>query len=199
MAYRDSGVGTLVIDRRLGKVGRVKRASGTNDPVVFDRINTLLTSLVRQRRWGDLATVANGDLRPVDLLVKHECGDAAIPWAVPKTKRLYIIRAKVTGRLKIGVSVAPHARLKTLSIGSEPCELVLVVRAGGGALERELQQRFRHLRVHREWFEPGPDLLAWIAERKSQKRCSYATAHQTLPHPGRVSRGTIPHSHSKSI
>jgi hypothetical protein len=67
MVYRDGGQGTFVLDLRLGKLGRLKRASGTSDLVIFRDVRTTLVRLRRERRWDLLALVVNRLVTPLGL------------------------------------------------------------------------------------------------------------------------------------
>jgi hypothetical protein len=81
-----------------------------------------------------------------------------IPSARPEY--VYLIAAEALGHVKIGVSVSPAARLKSLAT-SHSTELRLLRssrQANAYALERELHQRFQHLRVAREWFRDDPTI-----------------------------------------
>jgi hypothetical protein len=69
-----------------------------------------------------------------------------------------------TGCIKIGTSDQLHPRLASIEqqIG---CKIqVLGTMKGRHSVEKALHRRFRHLRCKLEWFNPGPDLLAFIAE-----------------------------------
>jgi hypothetical protein len=59
--------------------------------------------------------------------------------------------------IKIGFSKDPKRRAGEIS-GAE----LLAKEPGGAGREGELHLRFQHLRVGGEWFEPGPDLIAYI-------------------------------------
>lgn len=65
--YREAGRGTFVLDMRLGKLGRCKRASGTDDLDVFRDVLTTLRRLRKERRWELLTLVVTGRVKPIDL------------------------------------------------------------------------------------------------------------------------------------
>lgn len=70
--------------------------------------------------------------------------------------------AQVNDRVKIGWSKKVSARLAQLQTGSaHPIQLLGTV-PGGRALERRLHDRFAPLRISGEWFQAGPDLLAYV-------------------------------------
>jgi len=71
---------------------------------------------------------------------------------------------KRKGPIKIGCSEVPPDRLEALSAWSPwPLELMGAV---PGALQDEqfLHNCFANLHTHREWFRPGPELIACIAK-----------------------------------
>lgn len=75
---------------------------------------------------------------------------------------LYMIRGG-DGPIKIGISVEPEKRLKALQTGYPyPLQIVCVVEGGGAELETAYHARFAAHRLHGEWFEPHPDILAEI-------------------------------------
>lgn len=50
-----------------------------------------------------------------------------------------------------------------------PVELALLAtETGGFEVEQELHQRFRSLRMHGEWFQPGAELVAHIDSLRSR-------------------------------
>jgi len=83
---------------------------------------------------------------------------------------VYFIKAG--RRIKIGRSLNPEARLKSIRGGNSqmPRNLdpssakLLATEPGGPARERELHQHFAHLRVAGEWFNNGPELKIYISE-----------------------------------
>lgn len=74
------------------------------------------------------------------------------------------------GRVKIGFSEKPNLRLNKIAADAPfPCSLLGVI-AGDQKTEADIQERWRHLRCHREWFAAGREFLAWISENTSQYR-----------------------------
>lgn len=65
--HLDDGKGTFILDVRLGKLGRMKRASGTTDPRLFTDVKTMIRMLRKSRRWEVLALLANGHVAPLEL------------------------------------------------------------------------------------------------------------------------------------
>lgn len=74
---------------------------------------------------------------------------------------LYVIGCN--GRVKIGKSVDPEARLCSLQTSTaDPLELLVVV-PEYVVSETDAHQRWKSLRVAGEWFTRSPELDAWIA------------------------------------
>ncbi len=74
---------------------------------------------------------------------------------------VYFIQAS-TGQIKIGRALSAQRRLGILQIGSPIPLKLMAVTKGTFRLERQLHERFNHLRIHGEWFSPGPELLELI-------------------------------------
>jgi hypothetical protein len=84
---------------------------------------------------------------------------------------VYFIQAEQGGLIKIGVAGNPRDRLRTLQHTSPVrLRILAVIRAVGQAHETELHQQFAAIRSHGEWFEPTPELLAYIAEHAEVPR-----------------------------
>jgi hypothetical protein len=84
-----------------------------------------------------------------------------------KTGRVYFVRCVATGRVKIGYSTDVTDRFRQLQTGS-PSELELLAAVRTVRVEeKRLHRQFSHLRIRGEWFEPGDDLMALIAEHAS--------------------------------
>lgn len=83
-----------------------------------------------------------------------------------KPQLVYFIGAE-SGPIKIGIAVQPGERLKTLQTSHHERLNLLAVCEGGQTLEREYHKRFAAHRLHGEWFERHPDILAEI-ERLSR-------------------------------
>ena len=78
---------------------------------------------------------------------------------------VYFARNTESGRVKIGSSWVPASRVRSLSRTEHaPVELLAVIRDAGPIVEREMHERFEHLRWRGEWYEPMPELLGYIAE-----------------------------------
>ncbi|HEY8593294.1 MAG TPA: GIY-YIG nuclease family protein [Sphingomicrobium sp.] len=75
--------------------------------------------------------------------------------------RVYFVGAP-GGEIKIGYSVDLRRRRNELQVGSSKKVQVLASVPGGREEEAAMHLRFRHLHLRGDWFEPGPDLLAYI-------------------------------------
>lgn len=84
---------------------------------------------------------------------------------VRKEKRVghvYFIQMGEDGPIKIGYSLDPEKRLATLQTSSpEPLSLLVTIK-GGKTLEKSLHDRFAAHHKRGEWYEPVPNLLAYI-------------------------------------
>ena len=88
-------------------------------------------------------------------------GGSAPDYQAPVRSSVYFIGCSAA--IKIGVTVKLEARLATLRSHSPlPLSLMASIE-GGSTVEREYHRRFAAHRLHGEWFEPHPDILAEIA------------------------------------
>lgn len=69
MVHQDGGQGTLILDIRLGKLGRYKRASGTTDPALFADVRRSLRLLrdAHPPRYDVLALLVSGEFSPLEI------------------------------------------------------------------------------------------------------------------------------------
>lgn len=94
-------------------------------------------------------------------------GTTTLDKAHRMTKCVYFIRGLETGLIKIGrTDFGPFYRARTLQAESiEPLHLIgAIPDEKNHALERRLHRRFKAGRRLSEWFDPTPELLAYIAE-----------------------------------
>lgn len=81
----------------------------------------------------------------------------------PNTSWVYFIRWG--DRIKIGTSVDPKARARSLSLTEDA---ILLVIPGNRTTERELHRTFCHVRIDAtEWFHATPDLLLSIEDLRT--------------------------------
>ena len=80
---------------------------------------------------------------------------------------VYFLQGKVTKLIKIGLSSNPRKRIKSLQL-SEEVEFLGVIK-GDKRLEDELHYRFADYRKIGEWFEPAPELVAFISKHSSHR------------------------------
>jgi hypothetical protein len=71
------------------------------------------------------------------------------------------------GPIKIGYSVSPTDRLKCIQAHSPIVVRILATTMGGQELEAAYHYRFARSRLHGEWFERAPSILAEIARLNS--------------------------------
>lgn len=77
-------------------------------------------------------------------------------------KQVYFIQNTDTGSIKIGNSVDPGARLKSLQCGSDGQFVLLGSISGGRKEEAEIHTRFASYRMSGEWFNPSKELMEYI-------------------------------------
>jgi hypothetical protein len=75
MVHRDKRGGTWILDVRLGKLGRYKAASGTDDVALYRDLVAMLRQLRRARQWDVLALVVQRHMRPLDLYDAYARGE----------------------------------------------------------------------------------------------------------------------------
>lgn len=79
-------------------------------------------------------------------------------------KHVYFIqRRDREGPIKIGCSEAPQSRLRVFADWSPYVLDIIAYAPGGFDEENALHRHFERFRIHGEWFEPNPELLAIIA------------------------------------
>jgi hypothetical protein len=81
---------------------------------------------------------------------------------MPTTGSVYFIQGVDGGPIKIGKANFPERRLYDLQASSPVRLRILATVAGGMRREYELHRQFKASRLHGEWFEPTPELLAEI-------------------------------------
>lgn len=98
---------------------------------------------------------------------------------VASPKVIYFVQAGEGGPIKIGITEEDcvDRRLTQLQ-GANPVQLRLLATQFGGILnEKQLHARFAAHRIHGEWFEPTPELLALIEGIEA----AFAVARSPLP------------------
>jgi hypothetical protein len=93
----------------------------------------------------------------------------------------FVRRADGEGPVKIGCSSHPEVRLTQLMCWAPYPLAIAATLPGNEELEYRFHARFRHLRSHREWFHPAPELDAVIAAIQAG---TFDIA--TLPRPARL-------------
>ncbi|WP_374655237.1 GIY-YIG nuclease family protein [Phenylobacterium sp.] len=77
---------------------------------------------------------------------------------------VYFVQARTLRLVKIGFAADAGDRLRTLRVGSpdELCLLGWIYSDDARRLEADIHVRFAAHRSHGEWFQPAPELLAFI-------------------------------------
>lgn len=96
--------------------------------------------------------------------------DARSESGVELTGKIYFARAG--DRIKIGFSKNPWARVDALRTGSPVPVILLGYIEADFSYERELHDRFAHLRDNLEWFRAEPELLEYIDKTATKSRAT---------------------------
>lgn len=125
-----------------------------------------------RRCWDTLGITPDGKVRIWDSHeARAEKQTPAEPKPPPEVVRLlprqpsswvYFAQAESGGPIKIGMSRNPTARVRELSVASASGLRLLAQHEGGRRDELRLHQQFSAARLHGEWFQPVPELLAYI-------------------------------------
>lgn len=78
---------------------------------------------------------------------------------------VYLLQADKGGPIKIGFTKNPIRRFASIQVHNHVSLALLAVLDGDRSLEKSLHAKFAGLRLRGEWFEPGLDLLAFIAKQ----------------------------------
>jgi hypothetical protein len=85
--------------------------------------------------------------------------------------------------IKIGKSLNPRGRMAELQVGSG-CELKLLLAVPYDRLpEASAHRKFKHLRLHGEWFRPEQDLLDFITALRVETQKPIRPARPQRPPP----------------
>ncbi len=95
--HRDAGQGTFLIDRRCGKLGRLKLASGTIDHGEFAALNAMVTRLKRERRWDVLSLLQQRLVSPLELYDTIHRGETHL---LPTAEELRSLPRSIEGWLR---------------------------------------------------------------------------------------------------
>ena len=80
-----------------------------------------------------------------------------------KDKGVYFLQGEITKRVKIGYTTDLEKRIKALQT-SEPLRLVGFMRNASPEREKEIHDRFSHLRAIGEWFEGSPEIANYLED-----------------------------------
>lgn len=94
-------------------------------------------------------------------------------------KRTYFILNRRCRRVKIGRSIDPVARLRTLQTAT--ADSLELVGSLSNDRESELHKRFRELRVRREWYVATDQLLLLVQRLVAAERLATPTPDVSIP------------------
>jgi len=81
---------------------------------------------------------------------------------------VYFIQGQCGGAIKIGYSLSPSSRLRTLQTGYPDTLKILLLIPGDESTERMLHRQFEEMRLKGEWFRPDKRLTDKIKELKAK-------------------------------
>jgi hypothetical protein len=77
---------------------------------------------------------------------------------------VYFVECSLSSRIRIGTTIDPTQRVQQLNtFNCAPVRLVGTL-SGGTVIEKFVHDRFNHLRLHGDWFQPAPELWAFIED-----------------------------------
>ncbi len=137
------------------------------------------TCLEKYRKFDEIESLSLSGITPVDLENLAEragisefdverLNESLKLWGIiPITSDegfVYFVRSEKTHAIKIGFTAGKvEDRLSALQT-AHPYKLqVLAASRGNRKYEKDLHERFRQFRLEGEWFEPHPDLMAFIS------------------------------------
>jgi len=91
-----------------------------------------------------------------------------------KSIYIYFIQHIDTKAIKIGTTIHPYTRYKTLYSRYKGIKLLTIIK-GGYNIERKLHRKFKDFKIEsntfnsREWFLPSPELLNYINKLEDDK------------------------------
>lgn len=83
---------------------------------------------------------------------------------------VYFLQGESGGPIKIGTSRNIKGRLRTHQSSNPTALRVLATIKGGRETESDIHRMFAKYQVKREWFEPSPEILAYINECRRGRR-----------------------------
>lgn len=99
----------------------------------------------------------------------------------PPKEWVYFVQQGADGPIKIGYSKDPVARFVSLQTGSAVQHRYLGNIPGTRETERTLHARFWGAHVRGEWFDPTPELLAYIDEHRFRADSDWKPADEPVP------------------
>jgi hypothetical protein len=91
---------------------------------------------------------------------------------------VYFMQGAITGNIKIGMTKSFRQRFSELNSSDVLVCLNTIEMHDDIETETDLHHKFRHLRIHGEWFTPGKDLLEYIA---ALPKSEHAGRRQDVP------------------
>lgn len=139
----------------------------------YDRIRAIVDTAppLTDRQRDQLKSILNparttappvGDARPLKPAPRGPAIPPARPASPREARPAVVYFLKAGKRIKIGTTRDLHTRISAIRNASpEPVEL-LATMPGSRDEEKDLHQRFSHLRTHGEWFRAEAELILFI-------------------------------------
>lgn len=81
---------------------------------------------------------------------------------------IYFIQSKTTGNIKIGKSINPIERIKSINgMNSDTLQIIKIIESSDTITEIGLHKQFKNLKIYRkqEWFKPTTELINFIEQQ----------------------------------
>jgi hypothetical protein len=150
-----------VFKRHYRGIGTIRRLSGTLEKGTLADIRATMDRLFENGDFDLKRRVRDGEIKPIDVF---RYGRIRAPAKPTRQPYIYILRARPSGNLKIGIAVDVDRRLCAAQTHTWETLTVAFMMPGWPEDEKRLHHTFREHHIAREWFRPGPEILAWIEE-----------------------------------
>lgn len=178
--YRWHRRGSWIVERVVLKGLTVRKATGIDDRQRAAQFEEVLLKLVKHGRRDLVVAFIEDHITGPELMSNVERYGVTfqlVVGATPKervarssqpsrTDWVYILQRSDTGQIKIGFSYDVSRRIAELETAGGSRLSPLVVFPGGKRDEQDLHRRFAGQRRLGEWFDPSPDLLAVVEEKR---------------------------------
>jgi integrase len=182
--YRINKRGTLVLDRQFRGVGRIKRASGTDDPKLFSLLDAMLDTLYKAGRVDILQGIHAGALTPLEVWARFRLGELD---RLPSVETMKPLKAELetwveqgkTGRWnKASRKYAVAAVLKLAKKSATVQDIPVLLRAY--AMKAKGPTMFNRTRAA---------MQAYLRDTLGRSHPLYGKVRDVMPHPEQAREG----------